>query len=145
MSAGAFGLAVLLAEVSALAGASVAIEGLDEGERTVMRGQEVVVMVRDGRNDLVSGETVRVIHRPALAGERELAIGISDGRGRVRWTPEVPGVALLRAGDGAVRIRVEPDDKPIGIVVLLAITFCASAASLVYGWWGPRGARGRDA
>lgn len=137
-----------LARSAAWAGASVAVEGLDEdgtGRTSILRGVEVVVMVRDARNELVSGETVRVIHRPGLAGERELAIGISDGRGRVRWTPEVPGVALLRAGDGAVRVLVEPDDKPIGIVVLLAIMFCASAGSLVYGWWGPRGVRGRGA
>jgi hypothetical protein len=35
------------------------------------------------------GETVTVVHRPGIVGEEEIAIGITDARGRVRWTPRI--------------------------------------------------------
>ena len=69
-------------------------------------GVETVVAVQDAEGDPRGGVTVRVVMRPGLGGERELAVGITDGRGRIRWTPEDAGVAWLRAGDESLRVRV---------------------------------------
>jgi hypothetical protein len=60
----------------------------------------------------VAGATVRVTHRPGLAGEKELAIGITDGRGRVRWVPGEGGVADVRANDEVERVRIDSGGVP---------------------------------
>ena len=60
-------------------------------EAPALIGAEVVIAVTDEQGDPAGGETVRVVHRPGLAGEREVAVGITDGRGRVRWTPDASG------------------------------------------------------
>ncbi|MEQ1504121.1 MAG: hypothetical protein ABMB14_17895 [Myxococcota bacterium] len=110
-------------------------------ETPPIRGGETVVVVQDDAGDARSGETVRVIHRPGLAGEKELAIGITDGRGRVRWTPEVDGVARIRAGEATTVVRVEPDEAPIASVVVLALVSAAAVGALGYGLVGPGGTR----
>ncbi|MCB9686937.1 MAG: hypothetical protein H6735_18000 [Alphaproteobacteria bacterium] len=88
-----------------------------------VQGTEVVIEVRDDLGDPDSGETVRVVHRPGLAGTRELAIGITDGRGRVRWTPAEGGVARVRAGDQVLDLRIEPEHRPdLTLSVLVALS-----------------------
>lgn len=124
--------------VGASAGAAVQVEGLAEGERELEQGQEVVLAVIDEAGDPRSGETVRVIHRPGLAGEQELAIGISDGRGRVRWTPEVSGVARIRAGEETTTVRIVAATPPIAVATTLGLLLLTSAGALGYGWWGLR-------
>lgn len=88
-------------------------------------GVEAVLAVVDEAGAPRSGLTVRVIHRPGLSGEREVAIGITDGRGRVRWTPEQPGVARLRAGDEEQLVRIgtaRTEPTPLLILGLLVAT-----------------------
>jgi hypothetical protein len=77
-----------------------------ELETPPVSGVETVVVVKDERGDPRGGETVRVVGRPGLSGEQEQAIGITDGRGRVRWTPRDAGVAWLRAGDEVQPVRI---------------------------------------
>jgi hypothetical protein len=92
-------------------------------EAPAMFGVEVVIAVTDERGDPAGGETVRVVHRPGLAGEREVAVGITDGRGRVRWTPDAAGVARVRAGDEILPVRVQgpvPPAVPVLIGLLAA-------------------------
>lgn len=94
-------------------------------------GIETVITLTDEHGDPASGETVRVVHRPSLAGEKELAIGITDGRGRVRWTPAEPGLARLRAGEEVQDVRILPAQAPtttLVLIVLLAVAGVVAAA-----------------
>ncbi|MEZ4236501.1 MAG: hypothetical protein R3F59_10150 [Myxococcota bacterium] len=131
---------VLLWLAQAALGA-VTVEGEPEdGPPIVLRqGEEVVLAVTDAEGEARSGETVRVVHRPGLAGEAELAIGISDGRGRVRWTPELSGLARLRAGDEVRSLRIAPAAPPLGVEVTLGLLLVTSLGAFGYGWVGPRG------
>ncbi|NCG20161.1 MAG: hypothetical protein GWP91_14225 [Rhodobacterales bacterium] len=97
-----------------------------------MQGDEVVIEVHHNDGRPRPGETVRVVHRPGLGGEQELAIGITDGLGRVRWTPESPGVAQLRAGDETQRIRIETNRPPLNTLLLLLLLALTSLGALVY-------------
>lgn len=96
-------------------------------------GEEVLVEVTDSTKEPLIGETVRVVHRPGLSGEREVAVGITDARGRVRWTPESPGVARLRAGDEWQAIRVAPASTPSGVPALLGVLGALGCGALAYG------------
>jgi len=103
-------------------------------------GAETVLVVLDDEGRPRTGETVRVVHRPGMAGELEVAIGITDGRGRVRWTPEVPGVAIVRADEETQEFNVERAELPTGTLTLLLLLLLASATSMLYGIaYRPRG------
>lgn len=102
-------------------------------ETPPIAGVETVVVVTDELGDPTGGETVRVIHRPGLARERERAVGITDGRGRVKWTPQSPGIARLQAGDEPLRIRVAHPAPPLGPLLLLGILGLGGAGALGYG------------
>ena len=109
-------------------------------------GQQTVVAVIDDDGDPRAGETVRVIHRPGLVAERELAIGITDGRGRVRWTPQLPGIATIRAGDEPLAIRISQSTPPASVPVILGLLFGAGGLALAIGLgagsrWGRRDLR----
>lgn len=97
-------------------------------------GDEIVVSVVDGQGRPARGETVRVIHRPGLPTEEERAIGISDARGRVTWTPDRPGRFALFAGDqrfeGRVPYPQPPPEPMVGLLLLVGAAFVA----VVYGW-----------
>ncbi|MEN0067658.1 MAG: hypothetical protein AAGA48_36345 [Myxococcota bacterium] len=88
-------------------------------------GDEVVITVTDPFGEPRSGETVRVFHGPELTTEREVAIGITDGRGRIRWTPSTPGVAELQVGEEPLRIRVAPAEAPLTVMFLVAVLMVA--------------------
>ncbi len=95
-------------------------------------GVETVVVVQDDEGDARGGATVRVVMRPGLAGERELAVGITDGRGRIRWTPQEPGVVWMRAGDEIMRLHVA--GHPPGAALLsLGALLVGGTAALVRG------------
>jgi hypothetical protein len=117
---------------SATASAGIVLEQ----EATV--GVEVVVEVTDAEGHPRPGETVRVLHRPGLTGEREFAIGITDGRGKVRWTPELPGVADLGAGDEHLDLSVARVDAPTASWTLLGLLALAGVAALGFGLLGER-------
>ncbi len=101
-------------------------------------GVETVVRVTDTEGHSRAGETVRVLYRPGLSGEQELAIGITDGRGRVRWTPEVPGIAQLRAGDERIALSVARSTAPTATWVLLGLLSLAGVVPLLWGLLGER-------
>lgn len=100
-------------------------------------GVETVIHVADDAGRPRAGETVRVVHRPGLGDERELAVGITDARGRVRWTPQVDGVTTVRAGDERLSVRVVPVEPPLGTLTMLVVLCLAALGSLGYGLHRP--------
>ncbi len=100
-------------------------------------GSEVEIAVTDEFGDPRTGETVRVHHGPGLASERELAVGITDGRGRIRWTPSVPGVAELLVGTEPLRVRVTPREPPITSALMTALTALAGLVAALAGFVVP--------
>jgi len=80
------------------------------------------------------GATVQVVYRPGLDGERQRAIGITDSLGRVRWTPEVGGVAEVRAGQERRLVAVAWPSPPLGSVVLLVLIALSGLGFSGYGW-----------
>jgi hypothetical protein len=113
-------------------------------EAPAREGTESVLLVTDEAGDPRSGETVRVVHRPGLAGEKELAVGITDGRGRVRWTPEASGITRIRAGEEIEVIRVATVGLPTTPIVVLGLIGAAGLGALGYGVGGPRRPRRRE-
>jgi hypothetical protein len=124
--------------------AGIAMATITLDAEPAREGVEAIVLVTDEIGDPQSGETVRVVHRPGLAGEKELAIGITDGRGRVRWTPETAGIAKIRAGEQVQPIRVVADRPPTTSGVAIALLFCAGLLALGFGLRGPRRAGRRE-
>jgi hypothetical protein len=101
----------------------------------------LVTVHRDGLP--AAGVTVRVVHRPGLGGEREAAIGITDGLGRVRWTPELPGVSALRAGDDPLWVVVGAESPWTGGTIGAVVLFVLLLGTLWFGTtpppeWKPR-------
>jgi hypothetical protein len=113
--------------------------GAVEVETPPVEGTETVIHVTDALGDAASGETVRVVHRPGLAGERELAIGITDGRGRVRWRPEQGGIALIRAGEQTSTLQIQRSHLPTTTLVVLALLAAGGLFPAIYGLLGRRG------
>ena len=91
----------------------------------------VVVVERDGVPD--RGETVRVVHRPGTVHERERAIGITDGRGRVTWTPEEGGVAEVRAGVELRAVHIAYSGLPPTPLTTIALLLAASLGLVLTG------------
>jgi hypothetical protein len=81
----------------------------------------------------LAGETVSVIHRPGIAGETEIAVGITDATGRVRWTPARPGVTTIQAGQRRETLRVGASFPPPSAITLLGLILMAGLGSLLYG------------
>ncbi len=96
-------------------------------------GNETVVVVLDDEGRPRAGETVRVVHRPGMAGELEVAIGITDGRGRVRWTPDLPGIAVIRADEETKKFHVARASIPTGTLTLLLLLLAAAGTALLFG------------
>ncbi len=107
-------------------------------------GVETVVSVTSEAGLPERGQTVRVVHRPDMHAEREVAIGITDARGRVRWTPEWPGVAEIRADESTRRLHVRTVSAgvPPSIHATLALVVVGSFLALGFGLrrsdWRPR-------
>lgn len=110
-------------------------------ETPPVEGEETVVVVVEGTpgGDLaedsrpVGGATVRAVYRPGLPGQHEQAIGITDGRGRARWTPTEGGVAIVRANDDALDVRVTPARPPATTLALATILALGAAGSAAWG------------
>jgi len=113
--------------LSTLAMASVELES------PPVVGEPTVVKVLDDDDRPRSGETVRVVHRPGLAGEEEQAIGITDGRGRARWTPSTPGVAVIRAGDERQPAMVATSSPRVDTWLLIGLLAAAGLAAIGVG------------
>ncbi len=126
---------------AALAGISV--QGTDGPGSEPTLGEPVVLTVTNDADHPLPGQTVRVVHRPGLALEQEQAIGITDARGQVEWTPAAAGLARLRAGDRSQQVQVAspfPVTTAAAAALLLALALGALGGGLSAGGW-PRGRR----
>lgn len=116
---------------------TLALAGI-EVEPAPAVGQESLVLVVDAEGAPLPGQTVRVVHRPDLHGQEEQAVGITDGRGRVRWSPSRAGVTQVRAGEEELELAVAWTTPPPGALVLLVLLLLAGILGLGYGLWPPR-------
>jgi len=114
-----------------LLGAALASVTLAPEPATAEAPTVLTVLDDDGRPR--SGETVRVLHRPGLVGEAEQAIGITDARGQVRWTPSRGGVAHLRAGDAVHAVHVQPATPRLDVPLLLGLLLLGGLGATGYG------------
>lgn len=80
-----------------------------------------------------AGVTVTVVERPGRPDADEIAIGISDARGRVQWTPEASGPARLRADDADAYVVVPWPRPPAAPLVLLALLGLAGVGAIAFG------------
>ena len=112
---------------------SLAHAGITLAPSALRVGEDVVITTTNEFGEPRSGETARVIFAPDLAAARERAIGITDGRGRIRWTPDEPGVHELRIGDEALRVRAAPDptDGPTARLLVMLVGLAATVALYV--------------
>jgi hypothetical protein len=123
--------------IALLAGASLAAVTF---EVPPVQAVETVVIATRTDGEPLAGATVRVVYRPGLAGEHEQAIGITDGRGRITWTPSDAGIAVVKAADQEQPLRVAPGGVPEGTAGLVIATVTLAALLAGYGAWRP-GAR----
>lgn len=105
-------------------------------------GQESVVTVTDRTERPRAGVTVRVVQRHGLDGAREHAVGVSDGLGRVGWTPETGGPAEVIADRDRVVVHVRFRDVPAKTLTLLGLLATAAAGAAIFGLFPARGWRG---
>ena len=70
---------------------------------------EITITVTNSADIPLSGVSVRAHHRPGWHDASEIAVGISDSNGRVRWAPKVSGPALLQAGTQTQTIYIKTD------------------------------------
>jgi hypothetical protein len=96
-------------------------------------GAPSAVTVTDDAGAPQRGETVRVVHRPGTSFARERAVGITDGRGRVEWTPEEGGLVALRVGDHTTPLRVGWTGPPGGTATLLAVLVAGALGAVISG------------
>jgi len=123
---------LILTWLCALAFAEISVEPVPRV------GTESAIVVVDEAGRPAAGETVRVLHRPGMAGEREIAIGITDTRGKVLWTPEIPGLSTVRAGAESKTLRVERVHWPAGVLTLLLLLVASALVAIASGLFYPR-------
>lgn len=98
-------------------------------------GAEVIVSVVNDDDAPSPGQTLSVTLHPGSPDAREIGIGITDTLGRVRWTPDTPGVATLRVGDHeALRFTVAYRYPPLSAIVPLLLAGLGALGALIYGW-----------
>ena len=97
------------------------------------QGVESTVLVTGDDLAPRAGVTIRVVHRPGLDGTRELSVGITDTRGRVRWTPELAGTAVLRSDNDALPLAVAWQGAPPETLILLGLLVAGALVAAGYG------------
>jgi hypothetical protein len=85
-------------------------------------GVETTVTVVDDLSRPVVGATVRATWRPGLAGEHSVAVGLTDARGQVPWTPKQAGTVVISARDTSMILQSgSPWPDPTSTVWIAAI------------------------
>ena len=109
-----------------------------EVEEPVTAGQEVAITVVNDLSQPRPGLTVRAIYRRDLATEQDMAVGLTDARGRVYWTPKRGGPVTLRAKSEEQLVQVGYAWPDATSYVLGIPAFILGFAMLGLGLWGGR-------
>jgi hypothetical protein len=96
-------------------------------------GLESEVRLVDDLTRPVVGAPVRATTRVGLPGEREVAVGLTDGSGSAWWTPADAGPARLRVRDRELVVRVERAGPPTTAAVMLGGLLALALALLAAG------------
>lgn len=107
-------------------------------EPAPVAGTEVAITVLDDLSRPISGATVRAVARPGLARERDLAVGLTDNRGRVYWTPRDGGPVVLQARTDSTRVHVAYAQAPRESMVLLILLGIIAMLATTVGLWPRR-------
>lgn len=86
-------------------------------------GVEARVCVTLDAGGAGAGATLHAITRPGLPGQQDASVAATDKAGCAAWTPDAPGVVLLRAGDEELLVNVAgraPLDLAVALLVILA-------------------------
>jgi hypothetical protein len=101
-------------------------------------GVQTAVTVLDDLSRPVSGATVRAVERSGLSDQRDVAVGLTDARGRVYWSPGAGGPTVLRVRDETRVVHVAyagPDETALTLLVLL---LSLGLGATVVGLWPSR-------
>lgn len=109
-----------------------ALAGLDL-DGTPALEQAITATLTEEDGSAVVGKTVRVIYRPGLTDSSEVAVGITDARGQVAWTPDQPGTAVLVAEDISLPVAIPWPHAPAGTTVILVLILLLALGSAGYG------------
>ncbi len=107
----------------------LASAGLEIQPAPVIETETAVLVTRED-GSAIGGATVRGIVHPGNHDEHEVAIGVTDARGRVLWTPDTSGRVTIRAGDQERDVLVAWKSAPTGVAMMLALLFLLGAASI---------------
>ena len=86
-------------------------------------GVEARVCVTLDAGGTGTGATLHAITRPGLPGQHDASVAATDKAGCAAWTPDAPGVVLLRASDEELLVNVAgraPLDLGVAALVILA-------------------------
>ncbi|MFK7931323.1 MAG: hypothetical protein AB8H79_24280 [Myxococcota bacterium] len=101
-------------------------------------GTEVAITLLDDLSRPVAGATVRAIYREGISEERDLAVGLTDARGRVYWTPKQGGPVVLRAKRDELRVNVAYGWPPLTPIAVGIPVGTLGMGLLAFGLWGSR-------
>jgi len=101
-------------------------------EPTPRSGSESTITVLDEISRPMAGETVRITYRPGLAGEQDIVAGITDSLGRVQWTPERGGVAIIDAAKEQHTVTAAWRIWPMDTLVHLLLCVLGALAALAW-------------
>gem|GEM_PF-4676930 len=96
-------------------------------------GQESTLSVTDADGLPRAGRTVRITYRKRLSTTEDRAIGLTDGAGQLRWTPEAAGAAELAVNNDRTPISIGWRFPPAATLLHLSILSLAGALFAVWG------------
>ncbi len=108
-------------------------------------GVESEIRVEDEDGLPRPGRTVRVTYRVGLSNAEDRAIGITDGLGRVRWTPEMAGAAEVSIDGERQPLSIAWGAPPASVLAILVVLLATIVGFVGFGLSsGRRWAPGRS-
>lgn len=107
-------------------------------EPELVLGEQSAILMTDADGTALVGQTLRALHRPDLSDSHEVAIGITDGMGRVRWQPDLAGVTRLSSEDHELWVSIQPANLPSDTLSLLAAALLMCVLAAAHGLRRPR-------
>lgn len=98
-----------------------------------VQGAESTITLLDDSGAPRPGVTVRVFHGRGLELVEEVAVGITDARGRALWTPQRAGRTVVHSEHEERAVHVAWAGPPRGLLALLLVLLLASGAAVVHG------------